>query len=143
MRPQSDSLLDHFINEKSYQHKQCTECLLGCLKESEFFTASIRASVQINFFLVVKQSQEVWGALLAHTARGDVSYLCVWVTQNGVSRLTTCLRVFFLFFFPSVQSCMLGLSVQLLVCARKSTEVLQSNQPINTVRGREVCVLQS
>lgn len=126
----------------SYQHKQYTECLLGCLKESEFFTASVRSSVQINFFLVVKQSQEVWGALLAHTARGNVSCLCVGNPQWS-KLLNYMFKGFFFVFFSSVQSCMLGLSVQLLVSARKSPEVLQSHQPINTVRGREVCVLQS
>lgn len=95
-------LMDHFINNKpaaNHQHKQCIECLLSCEK---------KCVCMYNFFLFAKQSQEVCGALPAHTHRGDVSCLCVWVAPNGVSCLTTRLRVFSSFFFLSVQSCMLG-----------------------------------
>lgn len=90
--------------------------------------------------LVAKQAQEVLVALLAHTLwihnRGCFVSLCVG-SPKWSKLLNYLLRV------SPVESYMHGSSLQLLLSACKSTEVVQSTRPINTIRGEEVFVLQS
>lgn len=137
--------MDHFINRESAANTGSNNAssLRWAEKKKKTCVCSRAAGQKLFFFCSVCET--VTGSLgctacTLCTVRGDASCVHVWVAPNEVSCLTTRLNVFSSLSFTQAW---FGLCSFQYRPVNPERFCRPSNRPINTVTGREVCIVRS